>query len=215
MPSTDTEPASGSLSEKNIHVLYDSIIYIGRFEPFHSGHCHVAEHAFEKTNFLIMVIGSKNKSRTTKNPFDYKERKEIISLVLDQRFPKTLGKQYAVIGQDDCENDQQWVSEICEQVKTQQMRFGLNPESGKHRIIGYSKDESSYYLESFPQWKCIQVKEYRYLNKITSATDIRRILFKSTNEQLSEKEQHELEILLTKPVVDWIDAHKAIIDECH
>ena len=214
-PSTGSIPLSVPVSQKSIQSCKDSITYMGRFEPYHPGHDRVVEQAFETTNILIIVIGSKNKSRTQKNPFNYQERKEMISRSIDQHIIEDSGKFYAIIGQDDCDDDEQWTKEVCEKVKIQQIELGLDPESGNHGLIGFNKDKSSYYLDSFPQWQCIEAAPYRYQDTIISATDIRNLLFKSTKETLSEEEDQRLKTLLLEPVKQWIDTHKEILDECH
>ena len=44
-------------------------IYIGRFAPLHNGHIEVINYCNNNYDETIVLIGSKNKRRTIKNPF--------------------------------------------------------------------------------------------------------------------------------------------------
>jgi bifunctional NMN adenylyltransferase/nudix hydrolase len=57
---------------------FDFGVYIGRFEPFHVAHLASVKFALERCETLIVVIGSCNKPRTTKNPWTAAERGAMI-----------------------------------------------------------------------------------------------------------------------------------------
>lgn len=57
---------------------YDCGLIIGRFQPFHLGHCIILERALAQCNKVIIVIGSAQESRTPLNPLTVKEREQII-----------------------------------------------------------------------------------------------------------------------------------------
>ena len=49
-------------------------LYVGRFQPFHSGHLDVIRHVLGKVDELIVVIGSAQYSHKSYNPFTAGER---------------------------------------------------------------------------------------------------------------------------------------------
>lgn len=57
-------------------------LFIGRFQPFHNGHLHVAKSLSKKFDELIIGIGSSREKNTSKNPFSYNERKVMIAKTL-------------------------------------------------------------------------------------------------------------------------------------
>lgn len=55
-----------------------TVIFVGRFQPFHKGHKHAIEDL--KDNYKVkIVIGSSKSEGTFENPLNSEERKEIIS----------------------------------------------------------------------------------------------------------------------------------------
>src|SRR3989344_3055253 len=57
-------------------------LFIGRFQPFHNGHLHVAKSLSRKFDEIIIGIGSSQEKNTRNNPFSYNERKAMISNAL-------------------------------------------------------------------------------------------------------------------------------------
>ena len=49
--------------------MVDTAIYIGRFEPVHSGHMALLQRALDSAPQVIVVIGSAWQARSPKNPF--------------------------------------------------------------------------------------------------------------------------------------------------
>ena len=56
---------------------YDYLVFIGRFQPFHNGHKRVIDHALELSKKVIVLVGSVDQPRCTRNPFTFQERKDI------------------------------------------------------------------------------------------------------------------------------------------
>ena len=57
---------------------YNTIVYIGRFQPPHLAHIQIMKQALKEGNQLIVLVGSANQPRTIKNPFTVAERAEMI-----------------------------------------------------------------------------------------------------------------------------------------
>jgi len=68
---------------------------------------------------------------------------------------------------DHLYNETQWVTEV------QRIVHAASEGSQKVGLIGYSKDRTSYYLKSFPQWKLVEAPNVEGV----SATELRHSLF--------------------------------------
>lgn len=144
--------------------MFDHLIFIGRFQPFHKGHEFVVREAFKRTNHLILLIGSANRPRTPKNPFTFDERKAMI----EATFSDLQDKKLTCLPLDDTiYNDDLWLKFIQTAVASV-----TNPKDSIG-IIGHTKDDSSYYLKLFPNWGFCEVVNFEQL----SATPIRKAYF--------------------------------------
>ncbi len=147
---------------------YDYIVFIGRFQPFHNGHKYALDRALTLAERVIVFVGSAFQPRTIKNPFTAEERIEMLHSV----YPDN--KQLISLPiRDQLYNDQRWIAEIQEKTRTVIAAAGWRPGPTKIGITGFSKDESSYYLDLFPQWESVPHEPIDMIN----ATDIRRLLF--------------------------------------
>lgn len=143
---------------------YDAIVFIGRFQPFHNAHLSIIQSAAELAEKVIVVVGSANQPRTFKNPFSFEERENLIQDTL-------MGLETELIiesNYDTIYNDDSWA------VRVQNIVNNHTNEYSKIGIIGHKKDESSFYLDMFPQWELIEVDLIEEL----SASQIRQLYFK-------------------------------------
>ena len=166
---------------------YDCSVFIGRFQPFHNGHKHVIDEGLKISRQMIIFCGSANKARSIKNPWIYKERKEYIS----KSFTKTTLKRLHILPLSDHPDDMIWVKGIEEKVKE------MVPKANSVAIIGYQKDETSYYLKLFSKWHVVEVSN---INDI-SATHIRQEIF---NEKTKKEIVNEIQHLVPKGVLSFL-----------
>ena len=143
---------------------YDTLVLIGRFQPLHSAHLEIIKRATALTDQLVIIVGSANQPRTYKNPFTFDERRAMIKSA-------TAGLNMQVhveANTDTIYNDQAWA------VRVQGIVSKYRTLGGAVGIIGHKKDDSSFYLDMFPQWG------YENVDKIEplSAVDIRDLYFK-------------------------------------
>lgn len=142
---------------------FDTLVFIGRFQPFHNGHKAVIDQALSHAKQVIVIVGSSHQARSTKNPFTFVERAEMIRSV----YPNEENLIIASV-MDYPYDDNAWVSATQKQV-SHYTNFG-----NKIGLIGHSKDHTSYYLKIFPDWKDhIEVENVDGIN----ATDIRNLMF--------------------------------------
>lgn len=143
---------------------YDVIVFIGRFQPFHNAHLEIVKRATELAEHTAIIVGSANQPRIFKNPFSYDEREYLINETL-----MMVNASYSIHPiQDTIYNNETWVSRV------QSIVNKIYPfENARVGIIGYKKDETSFYLDMFPQWDLIEVPLIEEL----SASQIRKLYF--------------------------------------
>jgi bifunctional NMN adenylyltransferase/nudix hydrolase len=150
---------------------YDFLVFIGRFQPFHHGHLRVINAALEQAGHVVILCGSAHRPRCLRNPLDFVERERMIRAALKQR---DLERISVLPVMDQIYNEEVWVKRVqtavAGVVAARHRRPQVEPGIG---LIGHSKDHSSYYLKRFPQWGCVDVKNYQEL----SSSAIRSLLF--------------------------------------
>lgn len=123
---------------------YDYGIVIGRFQPFHSAHQKLIQHALNLCEKVVVILGSARSASDVKNPFTPEMREEMIRAC----FPNENLVFRAV--RDYPYNDHVWTTEI--QNTVNQIIEEDGDSNAKTAIVGFFKDKSSYYLNMFPQW---------------------------------------------------------------
>jgi bifunctional NMN adenylyltransferase/nudix hydrolase len=159
-----------------MHKNFDFLVFIGRFQPVHSGHLKVLEQAFGHAEQVIVLIGSAHQPRSLRNPWLFTERDAMMRACLS---PDQQRRLISAPLMDVTYNDELWVKNV------QSTIHGLvtahfttphkNPRIG---LIGHSKDHSSYYLNLFPQWGSVAVDDYLNIN----ATPIRHELLSQADD---------------------------------
>lgn len=156
--------------------MYDLLVFIGRFQPFHNQHKRVIDEAFTQAKNVLVLIGSCGGPRTPKNPWTYEERSNMIL----QDYP--VGSNlYTDALVDFPYNDGAWARKVREAIKFVALDIA-NPDGFRNHgiadlkigIIGARKDETSYYLGMFPEYDLVEVQLTTPLN----ATAIRESLFR-------------------------------------
>ena len=133
---------------------HDTIVYIGRFQPFHNAHLKTILHALTLAHRVVVSIGSANQPRDEENPFTQEERGEVIFEAVFDAFveagtPMTeeqLRERLRIVSvENQIYSNPGWALDVVEKVEPH--LTGPNV-----RLIGHSKDETSFYLKMFPQW---------------------------------------------------------------
>lgn len=144
---------------------YNTLVLIGRFQPFHNAHLEIVKRATALCDKLVIVVGSARQPRTYKNPFSFDERRNMIRAAT-----AGLSMQISIEPNiDTIYNDNAWA------VRVQQIVAQHTIPGDRIGIIGHKKDDSSFYLDMFPQWGYEDVELVEFL----SAVNIRDLYFKS------------------------------------
>ena len=83
-------------------------LFIGRFQPFHTGHLRVIENVLDDVPFLYVGVGSAQYSHTLKNPFTFFERKNMIEVSLSD----IQRKHISIIAIPDIHDPPHWVEHV-------------------------------------------------------------------------------------------------------
>lgn len=143
---------------------FDYLVFIGRFQPFHVAHQQTIHIALAQAERVIIALGSAQNERTLKNPFLADERKQMIL----SNF--SVDEQQRIIFVDviDVYNDVKW------QALVRQLVQNITQADDKIGLIGYNKDESTYYLDLFPEWQRVVIDS---LHGDISATPLREAYY--------------------------------------
>lgn len=150
--------------------LYDYLVFIGRFQPFHTAHQEVIEIALSMSQHVILVLGSAQNERSIKNPFSIQERQEMILQSFDQETQKRL----IFVPIIDLYDDEKWVHAVKQGVAE------IVDANVKIGLIGHFKDDSSYYLRLFPEWCLVELDN---LQNHLSATPLREKYYEGQIDQ--------------------------------
>jgi len=83
-------------------------IFVGRFQPFHKGHLRAVKEILKREKEILIFIGSQQEFFTKKNPFNFRERKEILKRV----FLKEKLKGIKIFGVPDFLDDKLWAKKV-------------------------------------------------------------------------------------------------------
>jgi bifunctional NMN adenylyltransferase/nudix hydrolase len=175
------------------HKQYDYLVFIGRFQPFHLGHVEVIDQAHRLAERVIVLVGSSNQPRTPKNPFTAEERMNNIRAHYgdaDWLITKPI--------RDKPYSNTKWAAQVQSTVSTA-LPWTDKPLRGG--IIGHKKDDSSFYLDLFPQWGD---PIDHPINELVNATDIRKLYL--------ERNIRYLEAIMPRTSYDFMKSFKEKAD---
>lgn len=185
---------------------FDYAVFIGRFEPFHNAHRRVIDKALAIADKAIVLVGSSNKPRSTKDPFFFDERKVMIRSAFEASAASRL--LFAPL-RDFPYSDDRWMREVQAQVSALivgdntvmnaiaqtpgRSQVGAPPSGGGGLppggssssvcLIGHFKDASTDYLRMFPQWELVEAPNHEQRN----ATELRTLMYDAAREPEASK----------------------------
>lgn len=168
---------------------YKCAVFIGRFQPFHTAHLEIVDQALKIAENVIISVGSSKRPTTIKNPWTADERIEMIkTTLLDHYNPgyrfsgfkdgearkSILDRVSFTQVRDFMYDNTEWGAEVY----TQAIEAGATQDNSTC-IVGAFKDDSSWYLNFFPQWDLVPMAIGKHAGKILNATDIRTEMFET------------------------------------
>jgi bifunctional NMN adenylyltransferase/nudix hydrolase len=151
---------------------YKVAVLIGRFEPFHNGHLANALQALDLAEKVIILVGSSFQPRTPKNPFTYAERKEMINNAIMSARNRANISIHPL--RDYKYSNNSWISSVQATVRT----ASPDVDDSEIAIMGYDKDDSSWYNHAFPEWKFVSLSGFVEHGSVPiDATKVRELFF--------------------------------------
>lgn len=149
-------------------------VFIGRFQPVHNAHIEIIRGALNSKydesvykdgnpNRVIICIGSAFRPRDPKNPFTAAEREEMIRSAFT---PDENSRIDCVSVPDSLYNNTQWAQNIQNAVH-RVLDENDDLDEAYVRLVGHKKDDSSFYLDMFPQWRFIGISNIDDLHSTT------------------------------------------------
>jgi len=147
---------------------YKLAVYIGRFQPFHNGHVRVIEEGLKIADEVIVLLGSSNTPSTIKNPFSAAQR---AGRMINAHFqnPNVI----CLPINDYTYDENKWIKQI------QNLVDSFDHRPSEVVLLGYQRDESSYYLSNFPRWKTYFSDEHHHYNEPINGTQLRNMYFEN------------------------------------
>ncbi len=144
----------------------DVAVLIGRFQPFHNGHAFLLQRALETAPRVVVVLGSSLRARNARNPFTWQERAAMIAATLSAQDSARV----EFIPLRDYYDDARWSAALRRRVEE---RAGASAQGERIALVGHFKDDTSYYLNRFPQWRLVAAENSGGID----ATAIRATLY--------------------------------------
>lgn len=126
-------------------------VYIGRFQPFHDGHKFILGSSLWNNDLTIVLIGSADQARTTKNPFTVRERARMIRAWATGE--SASGDLAIMPLRDQPYNNAKWIQSVQETVNGVLEKDNIDLNECEISLVGFDRDDSTWYLSAFPQWK--------------------------------------------------------------
>lgn len=102
-------------------------LFIGRFQPFHTGHLLIAQRLSTQYEEIIIGIGSSQYRNTSENPFSYEERKQMIT----ESLKGTGIRNYRIVSIPDIHDPPRWVDHVVSIVSDFDVVIANNPLTRK------------------------------------------------------------------------------------
>ena len=85
---------------------FDTLVFIGRFQPFHSGHLAVVRHALSHSDRVLLLCGSARQPRSTRNPWTFDQVVAMVRACLTEEESDRVTPAPVM---DHLYNEAQWV----------------------------------------------------------------------------------------------------------
>lgn len=129
---------------------------IGRFQPVHKGHMEAILYVLDKVDWLIIGVGSAQKSHLIKNPFTAGERILMLKEALKEYGVST--SDYMIVPIEDINDNRLWVQHVVTLIPPVDVIF--------------TNDPLSHYLFKTAGYRTESVKEFD--REKYSATEVRK-----------------------------------------
>ena len=165
-------------------------LYIGRFQPFHTGHIEAIKYALDKVDELIIVIGSSQYSYTLENPFTTGERISMVRKGLEDVGIER--SKYQIVPVTDINIHPLWVSYVTSYIPKFDLVFSNEPLTS--RLFRETKSS----VECIPYFQRNVYSSTEIRKRMVSNEDWASLMPKSASDYIKEISGVERIIELTR-----------------
>lgn len=174
---------------------YDIGLFTSKSEPVTLAHLGHALIMGRTCRFNVICVGSVDRARDPRFPFDFEERKAMWLASL----PEEMRERTVIIGQRDLGNGIRWASAVDHKVSEAARAAEIDIEDAKSAVFGHYKDATSRYLDDFPGYDLFNLPAYEGPDParmkgneahLLSASDVRAGMFENG---LTDREDEWLE----------------------
>lgn len=172
---------------------YQYGILPGRFQIIKNSTLDAALSLLSKCEQVIIIIGSSNQSRDTRNPFSGSDRIEMWLSVI----PQDVSDRFHFITQEDVGNRAKWTSQVEQKVHDLITKIGDNPEKSDVAIFGQASHPSNYYLDDFKHWPLEEIADVDDI----SASELRKEYFSIEDDRQANEWFKKIKTIVPEPMI--------------
>lgn len=152
---------------------------VGRMQPLHDGHVHIINEAISIADRTIVLIGSSNEYRTTRNPFTFEERSDLVYSVFSDKV--------TCLPLIDIHSNKSWIEAV------EDILFSFTSEEDEIIFVYCDKDNSTLDSNNLlkDKFKLYPVKNSTGLD----ATNIRKLFYENSIESITGVPEQTIEFL--------------------
>jgi bifunctional NMN adenylyltransferase/nudix hydrolase len=121
----------------------DFSVFIARCQPPHKAHIDIIRQALNDSAHIIVILGSHRAAPDPRNPWKASERESMLRSCFTEQENKKIT---CAPVRDYYYNEDIWLTEVQQKVRE------VVDDFASIALVGHKKDQTSYYLDLFPQW---------------------------------------------------------------
>lgn len=155
---------------------YDLAVLIGKYRYVHDGHLENFKQAAAIADKILILNGSSHMARNHKLPTRFIENKQVLSEIVRNHVTDHFDVRPLT---DNPYDNNDWITQVQSHVQNAIDQLGLVTSrlgrAPRIVLVGHHKDDSSKYLDWFPQWEQVETESFCRAGDgmILNATDLR------------------------------------------
>lgn len=171
-------------------------LLIGRFQPFHRGHMHAVRYVLERSDEVVIGIGSALDSHSLRNPFTAGERIEmIIAALREERLPL---ERFLLIPIPDAPHHKEWVSIVETLVPRFDVVYSNDP------LTRTLMEEAGYEVRGIPLLNREVYSGEEFRRRVVEGGDWREVVSEAVARYLEERGLIERVRKLARSDKPWV-----------
>ena len=158
-------------------------VFLSRMQPLHIGHLGIIEKILQENESVIIIIGSKNKKDTIRNPLDISLRRKILKEALEERLKKEELEKITVIELPDWSME----TDLCSNIEWgRYLYYNIVSVAEQKNFSMYFSDEKeiieAWFEKELRQRINLRLFERKEMFEAVSSTKIREAFLEDNKE---------------------------------